>query len=85
MSTKKETTLDDRRAVLKKAGAFAIPAVATFALSELQARASGIKVDGLDHDWNSFWTPSRTDWFTKPKSWWETDKEFWWTIWKAMK
>ena len=86
MAPQDETLNGNRRNALKKVGTFAVPAVATFSLSEMKVHASGINSGAgeMDRAWNNFWGPNRTTWLTKNKSWREGEKDFWWTIWNLL-
>lgn len=84
MAFQHETT-DNRREALKKVGAFAVPAVATFTLSEMKVHASGsIGTDVIDQAWDKFWVPEKTSWLGGTKDWWSSNKTTWYNVWYSM-
>ena len=77
---------EERRELLKKigaVGAFAVPAIATFKLSELKVHASGFGSGDLDKAWDSYWG-QHTDFFGSGVQFWSQARETWYRIWMLL-
>jgi hypothetical protein len=76
---------ENRRSVLKKAGAagaFVIPAVASFTLTELKVRASGLPQTEIETNWTTYWSSHNSFWGSTAVQW-SVMKETWFSIFKA--
>ncbi len=85
MALQNETSGENRRELLKKVGTFAVPAVATFTLSEMKVHASGLGGGDVDQAWDSFWTPEKTSWLGGTKDWWNSNRTAWYNVWSSLK
>lgn len=80
-----EAPRENRRAALKKAGAvgaFVVPAVTSFAFTELKVHASGLPQTEIEASWTSYWSSHQSFWGSS-SSQWSTMKDTWFSIFSA--
>ena len=75
-----------RRSALKKmgkAGAFILPAITTFRLTELNVRASGYQTTSINSAWQNYWK-NNNNFLTQAENFWGNQKDRWYNIWSFM-